>query len=61
MDEINVEQLIEENTKLKLRIADLEKQLEEFFKKDKPQQKKLVPPSKDNIPVYCNDNYFYWI
>jgi regulator of replication initiation timing len=54
--EDNLNELIEENRTLKLRIAELEKQLEKYTKQQSP--KKLVPPEN---PIYTNDAYFYWI
>lgn len=61
MDNNQIQKLIEENSKLKLRILELEKLLDKYtnnYKKDdEPKQKKLSPPTN----IYFNDNYSYWI
>lgn len=51
--------LTEENTKLKLRIAELEKQLETLHKNEVTKiNNNLVTPKK---PIYNRDTYCYWI
>jgi regulator of replication initiation timing len=67
--EQQINELIKENNELKIRITELEKQLEEKQLEEKQLEeilnkdtkKKLIPPSQNNINKYGNDNYFYWI